>query len=147
MFKVLSQTLPGLTDKFFRKKGFFDPKLVTCWHDIVGQDLAAVILPEKLVTSLAKDGAKRGVLHLKVSPAFSLEAQHLEGVIVEKVNQFLGYKAVDRIMLQQAVMTQTDSNKKRFQPAKKQPINLEGFKDDNLQSSLEKLSQYVISDD
>ena len=70
------------------------------WADIVGPDLAARATPEKLAPERrAEDG---GILTLRTTPAAALEIQHDAPRILQRVNAYLGFKAVARIALRQA---------------------------------------------
>ena len=44
-----------------------------------------------------------GTLRLRVASAYAVEAQHLEPVIIERINGFFGYRAVARIVLVQGL--------------------------------------------
>ena len=62
----------------------------------------------------ARDAAGRpepATLVLRVEGPAAIEIQHLSGVILERVNRFFGWQAVDRIALRQAPL------RRRQQPA------------------------------
>jgi hypothetical protein len=40
-------------------------------------------------------------LHLRVAPGFATEVQHLEPLIVERINSYYGFRAVGRLKLTQ----------------------------------------------
>ena len=75
------------------------------WAAVVGEELARLSAPVKLSfgTPGAKDvGARvKGTLQLRVAPGTAVEFQHLEPVIVERINTFFGYRAVARLALRQ----------------------------------------------
>lgn len=71
---------------------------MTEWQEIVGTALAGGSAPEKL--SPGRDG-KGGTLDIRVDSALALELQHLQPQIIERVNAYFGYGAVERIRLRQ----------------------------------------------
>ena len=56
-------------------------------------------------------------LILRVEGPAAIEIQHLSGLIIERVNRFFGWQAVDRVTLRQAPLT------RRPQPAQLKPID------------------------
>ena len=104
--EVLRKTL---TDAF-AKQGFASTELVTRWPEIVGVEIAAHSQPEKIqwprtppaLAAQARAAPEPGTLMLRVEGPAALEIQHLSGVILERVNQFFGWQAVDSMRLRQA---------------------------------------------
>ncbi len=88
----------------FRKQGFASAELVTRWTEIVGAEIAIHSEPIKIQWPRAIDGEEReaGTLVLRVHGPAAIEIQHLTSVICERVNRFLGWRAVARIGLRQA---------------------------------------------
>jgi hypothetical protein len=101
---VLRKTL---TDAF-AKQGFASVELVTRWPEIVGAEIAAHSQPEKIQwprTPQARNAPEPGTLLLRVEGPAALEIQHLSGVILERVNQFFGWQAVESVRLRQAPLS------------------------------------------
>jgi hypothetical protein len=71
----LAGFLPRLTRAALGKRGFAEGGIVTDWAAIVGSELAASSLPEKL--SFAQGARRDGTLQVRVTGAFALELQHL----------------------------------------------------------------------
>jgi hypothetical protein len=88
----------------FRRQGFASAELVTRWATIVGPDIAACSEPLKIQWPRTADEEEKlpGTLVLRVEGPAALEIQHMTNVICERVNRFLGWRAVDRIVLRQA---------------------------------------------
>lgn len=107
----LSDTLDGVTRRLFRKQGFAVREVVTRWSDIVGAELAAQSCPEKLVFP-AKSGVG-GLLHVRVDGPLALELQHLEPLVIERINTYYGFSAVKGLRLVQGPLPKT---KKVFRP-------------------------------
>ncbi len=97
---------PALTAAF-KQQGFASGELVTHWEDIVGGEIAAHCEPMKI--NWPRKGnlgdaeePEPATLVLRCQGPAAIEIQHLAGVIVERVNRFLGWRAIDRIALRQA---------------------------------------------
>ena len=102
--KRFAELAAPVSERAFRRRGFTESAVVTRWPRIVGEALAAQTLPEKLVRRKGEtpDAPGEGVLHVRVgSGALALELQHLEPQLVERINGFFGYRAVDRIRVTQ----------------------------------------------
>jgi hypothetical protein len=103
--RALAATLPGVARTAIGRRGFAEGGLLTDWPAIVGADIAARSLPLKLVFapgSAERGRARRdGVLHVRVAGPLALELQHLEPLVVERINGYFGYRAVARLKIQQ----------------------------------------------
>jgi hypothetical protein len=95
--RPLADTVARVAGPLLRKRGFAEARVVTEWRAIVGPDLAEGSAPERL--TIGKAGG--GCLDIRVEGALALELQHLQPQIVERVNGYFGYRAVDRIRLRQ----------------------------------------------
>jgi len=83
----------------FRRFGFVQHSIVSRWREIVGERYAKVSCPESIKFPMGKKAA--GVLTLMVEGAHAPLIQHLTPLIVERVNRFFGYAAIDRIVFRQ----------------------------------------------
>ena len=77
---------------------------MTRWGEIAGADIAAHSQPIKIQWVRPVEGEERqpGTLVLRVEGPAAIEIQHLANVICERVNRFLGWRAVGRVALRQA---------------------------------------------
>ncbi len=82
-----------------KRRGLAETTIITRWHEIVGDKLAAHSAPERLVPGRGRDGG--GVLHMRVAGPWALEIQHLEPQLIDRINGFLGRGAVARLRLHQ----------------------------------------------
>src|SRR5438270_9748300 len=83
----------------FRRFGFIQGSIVSRWGEIVGERYARVSSPESI---RFPNGRKSGgALTLLVDGAHAPLIQHLSPLIIERVNRFFGYAAVDRIVFRQ----------------------------------------------
>lgn len=83
----------------FRRFGFVQSSIVSRWSDIVGERYAKVSIPESIKFPAGKKGG--GALTLLVDGAHAPLIQHLTPMIVERVNRFFGYAAINRIIFKQ----------------------------------------------
>jgi hypothetical protein len=83
----------------FRRFGFVQSSIVSRWPEIVGSRYARVSSPESIRFPTGKKGG--GALTLLVEGAHAPLMQHLAPLIIERVNRFFGYAAVNRIVFRQ----------------------------------------------
>ncbi len=85
----------------FARQGFAAVEIVTHWQEIVGENLAKRSEPIKLTWPRRDDPDSVGVLQIRVEGAYALEIQHLQPVIVERVNRYFGWRCVGRLAIRQ----------------------------------------------
>jgi hypothetical protein len=83
----------------FRRFGFVQHSIVSRWGEIVGERYAKVSCPESIKFPTGKKAG--GVMTLLVDGAHAPLIQHLTPMIVERVNRFFGYAAINRIVFKQ----------------------------------------------
>lgn len=83
----------------FKRFGFVQGAVVSRWGEIVGERYARVSLPESIRFAAGRKSG--GVLTLLVEGAHAPLMQHLAPLIIERVNRFFGYQAVDRLVFRQ----------------------------------------------
>jgi hypothetical protein len=83
----------------FRRFGFVQHSIVSRWAEIVGGRYAKVSSPESIKFPMGKKVG--GVLTLMVDGAHAPLIQHLTPMIVDRVNRFFGYAAINRIVFRQ----------------------------------------------
>jgi len=83
----------------FRRFGFVQSAIVSRWAEIVGERYAKASSPESIRFPAGKKAG--GVLTLLVEGAHAPLIQHLTPMIVERVNRFFGYAAINRIVFRQ----------------------------------------------
>ena len=144
--RALAATLPKVARRALGRRGFADAGLIADWPAIVGQTIAERCHPMRLSFPRAKE-RKDGSLLLKVEPGFALELQHLEPLLLERINGHFGYPAVARLKFHQAPLDGRG-------PARPQPdaplpaeeaqllsARLRGVADDELRACLERLAR------
>lgn len=104
-----------VTRPVFGKHGFAGGALVVDWPAIVGSAVASHTLPIR-IRFPPKERAE-GTLVVKVdSGAFAVEVQHLEPLILERINGYFGWKAVARLKLMQGPLPQPPRKPKPAPP-------------------------------
>ena len=83
----------------FRRFGFVQSSIVSRWAEIVGERYAKASTPESIRFPAGKKAG--GVLTLLVDGAHAPLIQHLAPLIIERVNRFFGYAAINRIVFRQ----------------------------------------------
>jgi len=99
----------------FARQGFAAVEIVTHWQEIVGEDLAKRSEPIKLTWPRRDDPDSVGALQIRVEGAYALEIQHLQPVIVERVNRYFGWRCVGRLAIRQGPVA---ARRKRPAPRK-----------------------------
>ena len=97
--KTLQQSVLKITDVAIRKRGFVETALIHKWTSIVGKEIAAWSVPNRL--AFLRGSTLDATLHLDVLSARALEIQHNELVILERINVVFGYKAINKIAIRQ----------------------------------------------
>jgi hypothetical protein len=93
--RALGAEIPRIAGAALGKRGFGEAQLVTQWEAVIGDELAKKLSPERI--SFPRGERRNGTLRLRVASAFATEAQHLEPVLIERINAFFGYGAVARL--------------------------------------------------
>jgi hypothetical protein len=138
--------LPEIGGAAFRRFGFVQSSIVSRWREIVGERYARVSSPESIRFPHGKRSC--GVLHLVVEGAHSTMMQHVAPTIVERVNRFFGYPAVERVQFRQG-MVQLRKAKPRAAPPSLRPLpaelgeSLRAVADPELRACLEALARGV----
>ena len=83
----------------FRKFGFVQASVVSRWKEIVGERYGQVSLPESIRFPAGKKSG--GTLTLLVEGAHAPLIQHLGPMIIERVNRFFGYEAINKVAFRQ----------------------------------------------
>ena len=99
------------TAKVFRRRGFAEGDVLTRWPDIVGPELAALTAPEKLQRQ--RSALEGAILHIRVDGAAALELQHKTPIVLERINAFYGYRAVDSLRLVQGPLPEPKMTHKK----------------------------------
>lgn len=146
--RAVSDMLPDVGRAAFRRFGFVQSSVVSRWREIVGERYASVSSPESIRFPVGKRSA--GVLTLIVEGAHAPMMQHVAPVIIERVNRFFGYPAVERLSFRQGFV-QVAKARSRVAPPSLRPIpaelgdSLRSIADPELRACLESLARGVAA--
>jgi hypothetical protein len=113
--RSVSDLLPLAGGAAFRRFGFVQSSIVSRWREIVGVRYAAVSSPESIRFPPGKKS--RGVLTLVVEGAHAPMMQHVAPTIVERVNAFFGYPAVERVAFRQGIVQAARARSRQAPPS------------------------------
>jgi hypothetical protein len=105
----------GVLDPAARARGFATAALLAEWPSIVGAELAAFTMPDRVVwprhvrdgEAIRHQGRKEdgAILILRVDGPRAIEVQYRSRQILERVNGHFGYRAVAEMRILQAPVT------------------------------------------
>ena len=130
----------------FRRFGFVQGSIVSRWAEIVGERYAKVSSPESIRFPAGKKAS--GVLTLLVEGAHAPLIQHLTPLIVERVNRFFGYSAINRIVFRQGKLPAPTARPERpeLRPVPKElGDGLREIADPELRACLESLAAQIAA--
>jgi hypothetical protein len=133
----------------FARQGFASAELVTYWADIVGAEIAACAEPVKLQWPRLREGdaPEPAILVLRVEGPAAIEIQHLAPVILERINRFLGWRAVAKLSLRQAPLARATRRERPAAPTLDETTavaaTLRDVKDEPLREALARLGAAV----
>ena len=164
--RAVGSYVPKLTKKVFEKYGFSTADLLTNWAQIVGTELAACTLPQRLKWPRRAHEHVEGhddhrqangaTLVLRVDGGRALDVQYQGRQIVERINTYFGYAAIKDVRIVQAPLEDACPRRtpimKTRQPLPKSVLraqpkpHIAGVRDDGLRSALERLGASILAD-
>jgi hypothetical protein len=142
--------VPTVTKKAFEKFGFSAATLITDWARIAGAELAGYTVPDKIKWPRGGEAAgmddeeseRRGAtLILRVDPARALDVEYRTRQIMDRINSYFGYRAVETIRLVQAPL---DVKPAASPAASRGPASPSALPDDPLLAALARMEQGVL---
>ena len=109
-FKQIADTLPKILKTKLKKANFVELSIIKNWKEIVGDDIAKNCWPIKIFFSDGNNS--NGKIAIKVKRGWSLEIEYKNQEIIEKLNQYFGYKAISKINIIQNFEKYTVESKK-----------------------------------
>ena len=130
----------------FKRFGFVQSAIVSRWAEIVGERYAKVSSPESIRFPAGRKSG--GALTLLVEGAHSPLLQHLSPLIIERVNRFFGYEAIDRVVFRQGrpVQKRPEPPRPELKPVPKElGEGLRQIADPELRACLESLAGRIAA--
>ena len=146
--RAIASSLASTTKVIFGKRGLADGTILKDWNIIAGELLANHSQPEQIAYSKGNDS---GSLHLRIdSGSMATEMQHLQPLLIERINSYFGFKAIDRIKVTQGPLPTMDK-KQQWTPrilASEEEIGLTksllNVEDEELRKVLESLGRAIM---
>jgi len=147
--KALAEAAGKVTKSVFGRRGLADGAVINDWPTIAGAHLARHSAPERIVF---RTGERReGDLHLRVdNGGLAMELQHLEPVLLERINGYFGYFAVAHIKITQGPLPERKESiqpvEASLSPSEEETLlkTLAKIDDPELKAALEKLGRGVL---
>ena len=133
----------------FKRHGFASTELVTHWDAIVGREIAAHSEPVKITWPRQSDAddPEPATLVLRCEGPAAIEIQHQTNVIMARINQFLGWRAIGRVTISQAPLARRAKPRARptidAEAARRIADGMTGIADDDLRAALGRLGAAV----
>ncbi|HRN89244.1 DciA family protein [Hyphomicrobium sp.] len=153
--KAVGSFVPTLTRKAFEKFGFSTAALITDWAAVAGAEIASYTMPERLRWPRGAESAygdemeseRRGAtLMLRVDPARALDVEYRARQIVERINAYFGYRAVETLRIVQAPVETASDNAPTLRPSQPAATVATSPDTDPLTAALARLEQGVHRD-
>ncbi|ABM45638.1 hypothetical protein H704_00383 [Bartonella bacilliformis Peru38] len=153
-FYSLSETVAGILDPILRKRTGLNMALVEHWPQIAGFDVAEYTMPLKIIWGYrsSQDEIFQPATLVVACEGFSaLKLMHETGELIQRINSFFGYVAINRIKIEQKQVdirvdqlrvksALNEKDKKRIEKM------LDGVENKNLRQSLYELGCCIFSE-
>lgn len=96
---AVSRLLSGILSPAARRRGFAAVAVIEEWPGIVGRGLAERCHPVRL--DFRRGAREGGTLVLQAAGGAALELQHAAPQLIERINDYFGFRAVARLHLMQ----------------------------------------------
>ncbi len=155
----IGDTLIKVNRNFSSKFGKIEFIIHSKWPDIVGSYFKIYSEP-KNITRLPDyendlgETIYKSHLNVNVAPAAALEFQHFKDTIIEKINSYFGYKAINDLRIQQNYLPKDEDfnkNKSKMMPVSLEESELisneiESLQNNELKDSLMKLGKNIVKE-
>ena len=115
-----------ITKSFFNKRGFAQNYIIENWDYIVGSSFVEKSIPIKL--QIEKIG---GYIVIACDGSTALEIEYLKEDIIEKINSYYGFQAINKIKFQN-LPVQNDIKDKKSKKNLKNKFNVDGKNKQNI---------------
>ncbi|MGV1013629.1 MAG: DUF721 domain-containing protein [Methyloceanibacter sp.] len=140
-------------DPAARARGFATTALLSEWPAIIGAELAAFTIPDRVVwprrhqdeepaSPLRRRRDEGATLVLRVEGPRAIEVQHRVGQILERVNLYFGYRAITEMRILQAPVARAAVSCQAPPPPADDDFSLSSsvlIEDDGLREALQRL--------
>lgn len=81
----------------FKARGLLEGKIINSWPQIVGEKFSKQSMAQKI--TFPKGKRVHGTLYLSVTSSSAFLLEHAQDLIIERVNTFFGYKAIEKLRM------------------------------------------------
>lgn len=150
--RPIGALIGAVIDPICAKRGFASADLIGAWDDIVGKRYAGSTQPEKIIWPRREgENARGATLVVRVDAGMAIYLQHELTLVLDRVNAFLGFRAIGSIRIVQGPVERRVAEAPRAEPRLPEsaeaairdsvgPVESEG-----LRSALEKLGRAVYA--
>lgn len=107
----LSDLLPKLVDPIYANKGLSSSALIAAWPELAGASFANCSMIETIKwphqRSNGEPSFQGGILIVRVDGPKAIYLQHEEKQIIQRVNRFFGFSAIDRLKITQGAISRS----------------------------------------
>lgn len=140
--QALAKNINKLLKPHAMRQGFADVRILSQWGNIVGAELADHVRPQAI---------RNGVLCIEAADSvWAMQVMHMQPQIIERINGYFGYAAIQRIRTEQTYFTPRPR-----QAAPRYPVlpvheaqaarQLADIKDATLRERLQKLGALLVA--
>tara|TARA_A100001011_G_scaffold373201_1_gene432359 strand:+ start:171 stop:629 length:459 start_codon:yes stop_codon:yes gene_type:complete len=145
--KIGDIKIPLLND-YFKRRGFIHNEIVSSWETLT-ENFSKYTTPLKI--KFPKNKVNDGTLFIKVKSGLGPELEMHTKKIIDKINSKFGYKAINKIKLQNGDFKYNDkyNEKKVLEPVEKSKLNsklyvkIKNIKNQSLAEALLKLGKEI----
>ena len=150
--KPLSDLMTGVLAETVARRSGMTLDLIAAWDEIAGPDYCECTMPERIRwprRASDDDPFQPGMLEVACDSARAIFFQHESNEVLQRVNLFFGFEAVNRLRILQKpvkVATRQHRSMRALTPREEEHLGrmLEGVEDEELRKRLEKLARAVI---
>ena len=154
--RPLADLVGGVLDPVLARQGFGESDLILHWDDIVGERLAAVSRPIKLVWPPRPAGHRadaapqRASLVVRVEGGFAIELQHMGDQLLARINAHLGWRCIGKLSFRQGPIERAALATGRARAPSSEALaaaagTVAGVEDEALRAALARLGAHAIS--
>jgi hypothetical protein len=147
--RPLADLVSGSVGPVLARHGFGESDVLLHWTEIVGADLADRCQPLRLQWPPRRVATEPATLVVRVESGSALVLQHMETVIVERLNGYLGWRCVGRLALRQGPVAPRPAPRRT--PSSPEPRLVDAaaravadFENDELRAVLTRLGARVL---
>lgn len=151
--RLLSKTVPRITDRTFKRKYIALGRIVTHWKDIMGDKMVAYAQPLKIHYRKPKRKGDKPLATLEIAASSSHSSLLImqKGVLLEKINHIFGEQWITDIKFVHVPSNTPEKVKKRTKPLTTDEKNslshmLEMVEDEDIKQRLMAMGEALLKD-